>query len=258
MDGTRPRPKVDILPAGGGSLAHGLPPAAPGTLFARGPSGGMRVAPEARFSLIFGRGEPDVHVCVGGHDPYVSRQAGYIRHDGSHWVLHNIGRLAIRFPDRLVLGGHHAALPPSYTPLIIVAPNQEHLLEVSIAPRTRWEAEDRHEVGTSDPDGWPLTPVEHLVLVCLSRRYLAQEPAPQPLTWVQVADELGRLRPDERWTAKRAAHIVAEVRKRLNPHVPGLRESELSPPLGNQLNHNLITELLVSATIVQSDLAFLE
>jgi hypothetical protein len=255
-----PTSRVTILPKDVGSLAHGLPPAQPGTLFVLGANGGMSVSPDARFDLVFGRCEPDVHVCVGVNDPHVSRRHGHIMREGSRWVLHNRGRLAIRFPgSRLILGGHRMELPVAYTPLFIVAPEQEHLLEVRIAAKTPPpRAGERYEVETRDPVGWDLSPREHLVLVCLSQRYLRQEPQPQPLTWAQVAAELKHLRPDERWTWRRAAHIVADVRKRLSARVPGLREEEIQPPLGNLLNHNLITSLLVSATLVEADLRLLE
>jgi hypothetical protein len=105
---------------------------------------------------------------------------------------------------------------------------------------------------------WKLSPVETLVLVCLSQRYLRHEPHPQPLTWAQVAAELSELRPTERWNWRRAARIVENVRKRLSPKVPGLMEEEIPPPVGNTLNHNLITELLITTTIVKPDLCLLD
>lgn len=61
-----PATGVQLLPAGTGSLARGLPPLPAGTLLALGERGGMCVAPTARLTVIFGRNEPDVHVCVGG------------------------------------------------------------------------------------------------------------------------------------------------------------------------------------------------
>ncbi|MEU6721126.1 FHA domain-containing protein [Nonomuraea sp. NPDC046802] len=250
--------KVDLLPREFGSLAHGLPPAPIGTLFAMGPNGGIRVAPDAEFELLFGRGEPDVHICVGGDDPHVSRRHGRIAREGARWVLHNIGKLAIRFPgSQLVLGGHHAEIPMGYTPLFIVAPRRQHLLEVRIVSGASQDGVGRPDVKTAEAHR-DLNPVEHLVLVCLSQRYLRQEPRPQPLTWAQVADEMSRLRPSERWTQKRVAHIVANVRRKLSAKVPGLREEEIPPPIGNMLNHNLITELLVTATIKEQDLALLD
>ncbi|WP_207400705.1 hypothetical protein [Actinomadura roseirufa] len=254
-----PLGKVDILPKETGSLAAGLPPAPAGTLFVMGANGGMCVAPDAGFTLVFGRCEPDVHVCVGANDPHVSRLHGTISREHSRWVLHNAGRLAIRFPgQRLVLGGHRAELPVAYTPLFIVAPEQEHLLEVRIAAGAGAGARDRHEAPTHNPDGWRLGEDERLVLVCLGQRYLRQDPWPQPLTWAQVADELSRLRPGQKWNAKRAARIVTEVRRRLSRKVDGLLEEDIPPPIGNTLNHNLVTELLLTATLSAEDLRLLE
>jgi hypothetical protein len=199
-----------------------------------------------------------VHVCIGTDDPHVSRRHGTITRRHDRWMLANLGRLPIRFPGaRLVLRGERVALDAAYTPLFIVGPKQEHLLEVRIAapapvgPGTDQDAETRSRTT------WPLSPVERLVLTCLSRRYLRQETAPQPLTWAQVAGELQELQPGEHWTWRRAAHIVTNVRKRLSPTVPGLLEEELPPPVGNALNHNLIMELLVSTTLTTSDLHLL-
>ncbi|QFG21980.1 hypothetical protein [Actinomadura sp. WMMB 499] len=271
--------KVDFLPAGGSGLAHGIPPAAPGTLFVQGPEGGMRVAPDAGFTVVFGRCKPDVHVCVGAADQHVSRRHGYIRHDGARWVLSNSGRLPIRFPDRLLLGGQDAELPAEYTPLFILGPDERHLLETRIAARPRsgladppgTGAAELCEAGTADRD--VVTPddrealldgrgleseVEHLVLVALARRYLAQAPNPTPLTWVQVAEEMARVQPDAGWNWRRVARVVEKVRKRLSPRIPGLLEEEIPPPIGNALNHNLIDALLVRTTLVQSDLLLLE
>lgn len=68
------------------------------------------------------------------------------------------------------------------------------------------------------------------------------------------------MRPEERWSRKRAAHIVAKVRRRLSKEdgVPGLLEEEVPQQVGNALNHNLITDLLVTTTIARSDLRLLE
>lgn len=252
--------KVNLLPKDLGSLARGLPPAEPGTLFVLGSNGGMSVAPDAGFPVVFGRNEPDVHVCVGADDPHVSRRHGYLTFEGAQWVLTNVGRLPIRFPgSRLVLGGDRAELPVAYTPLFIVAPQQEHLLEVRIAAKVPPPSADGgYEADTRRRDVWSLSPVERLVLVCLSQRYLRDEPQPQPLTWAQVADELSELRPAEKWTWRRAAHIVVNVRKRLSGRVRGLLEEEVPPPVGNTLNHNLIMELLVTTTIGKADLLLLD
>ncbi|GAB2583869.1 hypothetical protein GCM10027168_15870 [Streptomyces capparidis] len=255
--------KVDFLPKGIGSLSRGLPPAQPGTLFVLGTNGGLRVAPDADFRVLFGRNAPDVHVCVGAGDTYVSRRHGLITRESSRWVLRNTGTLPVRFPgSRLLLGGHRAELPTGYTPLFIVAPRQEHLLEVRIAapepsPTVRTAQDPEGE--TREGDARKLNEQERLVLVCLAQRYLRNDFQPQPLTWAQLAFELGRLRPGEAWTPKRAAHVVDKVRRRLSRDhgVPGLLEEEIPPPIGNALNHNLITDLLVTTTITTDDLCML-
>ncbi|MGW0835075.1 hypothetical protein [Streptomyces prunicolor] len=255
--------KVTLLPLEIGSLSSTVPPGLPGTLHVLGSNGGMSVAPDADFALLFGRNAPEVHVCVGPGDTRVSRQQGLIVRESSHWVLRNTGRPPIRFPgSRLLLGGDRAPLPAGYTPLFVVSSRQEHLLEIRIAastPRGSANGPGVHEEETHG-EVRDLSPEEKLVLVCLAQRYLRLEPQPQPLTWAQVAFELGELRPEERWTTSRAAHIVANVRMRLSKKdgVPGLLEEEVPPPVGNTLNHNLITDLLVTTTLVRSHLRLLE
>ncbi|ORT53644.1 hypothetical protein [Streptomyces sp. CB03238] len=255
--------KVSLLPREIGSLSRTDPAALPGTLFVLGSNGGMRVTPDAGFTLLFGRNEPEVHVSVGTDDTRVSRRQGLIFRESSRWVLHNIGRLPVLLPgSRLVLGGDQAHLPSGYTPLFVVSARHKHLLEVRVTAPGRspdlraeqglYEEETRGEVRE-------LSGEEKLVLVCLAQRYLRHEHCPQPLTWAQVAFELSELRPQERWTGKRAAHIVANVRKQLSKKygVRGLMEDEVPQPVGNTLNHNLITDLLITTTIVKSDLDLL-
>ncbi|MBO8192269.1 hypothetical protein ITI46_11410 [Streptomyces oryzae] len=252
--------KVNLLPQDYGSLSRGIPPARPGTLFVMGVNGGMSMAPDAAFPLLFGRNEPDVHVCVAPDDAHVSRRHGYIVREHSRWVVNNTGRLPIRLPgERLVLGGDRAELPSGFTPLFIVAPKREHLLEVRIATPAPGAGDDGlREAATHDAEVWELTETEKLVLTCLAQRYLRNDPVPQPLTWAEVAAELAELRPAESWTRKRAAHVVACVRTRFSRSVAGLMEDEIPQPVGNALNHNLITELLVTTTLVKSDLSLLE
>ncbi|WP_031478704.1 hypothetical protein [Streptomyces bicolor] len=257
-----PVSKVSLLPRDIGSLSRTVPPGLPGTLHVLGANGGMSVAPDADFTLLFGRNEPDVHVCVGAGDTRVSRRQGLIVRESSRWVLHNTGGVPIRFPgSRLVLGGDRAPLQAGFTPLFVVSPRREHLLEVRItasAPAGPGSGPGAHEEETRD-EARELEPEERLVLVCLAQRYLRLEPYPQPLAWAQVAFELGELQPERQWSPKRAAHIVAKVRKRLSKEygVPGLLEEEVPQPVGNTLNHNLITDLLITATLVRSDLRLL-
>jgi hypothetical protein len=210
--------------------------------------------------VVFGRNEPDVHVCVGRNDPHVSRRHGTIRRELSQWVITNTGRLPIRFGGRLVLQGDRVDLPSTYTSLFIVGPKQEHLMEtrVAVGARPGPASDTIAAADTRSREVWPLNPAERLVLVCLAQRYLRQEPVPQPLTWAQVANDLGQVRPDEHWTWRKAAHIVANVRNRLSAKVEGLSEKDVPPPVGNALNHNLIVELLESTTIRTADLHLLD
>ena len=60
-------------------------------------------------------------------------------------------------------------------------------------------------------------------------------------------------------SAKRVEHLVGRVRARLSRGgVPGLTRGEVAGPLGNALNHNLLTELVRSTTLVPPDLRRLE
>ncbi|MEX5632750.1 hypothetical protein [Parafrankia sp. FMc2] len=257
MDWSR---RITRLPGEIGSLANRSLDAPLGTLFVLGTNSGMGVSPDSDFSLVFGRCEPDVHICVGAEDVHVSRRQGHFAREKSHWVLSNIGRRPIRLPtmQRLLIGGNRMELPAGYTPLFIVGPRQEHLLEVRIVDHTpgRHPA-TRHEQTTRESRVWPLRPVERLVLVCLAQHYLRGDPRPQPLTWEQVASELADRQPGEQWTRRRAAHIVAAVRKRLSTTVRGITEDEAPAPVAHMINHNLIMELLVTTTLVHADLKLL-
>lgn len=252
---------VNILPPEMGSLARGLPAAAPGTLFALGPKGGISVAPTAAFTVVFGRNEPEVHVCVGTRDPQMSRRQGTFRCDEGRWSIRNIGYVPIRVPGSgLLLSGHEQELAGDYTPLFIrTAPGREHLLEVRIAGRTTPHHEAGVDDSTSAPVTWTLTDRERLVLVALGQRYLRHEVNPQPMTWGQAAAELDELQPGAGWTGKQAAHLVTAVRERLARRgVPGLTREEVGEPVGNALNHNLLCELLQSTTLVAPDLELLD
>lgn len=253
---------VQLLPVGTGSLARGLPPAPMGTLFALGDRGGICVTPTARFTVIFGRNEPEVHVCVGAGDRGVSRQHGLLGHDGRRWMVRNTGGLPIRLPgSQLLLRGQQEPLPVAYTPLFIRSGcNREHLLEVRVTGPVLGGCLDmQFDDSTRAPMIWQLSNRERLVLVALGQRYLRHEAYPQPLSWSNVAMELARVQPAENWTAKRAEHVVSSVRARLVERgVAGLTRDEVGEPVGNALNHNLIMELLLSTTLVPPDLRLLD
>lgn len=249
------------LPASTRSLASGVPKAPRGTIFALAADGGYAVPP-GEFTLSFGRDKDDVHVPIGLNDAYVSRWHGIFKCHGHEWWLHNRGNLPIRLPgDGMLLCGNALLMEPGYTPLFIGSPKRRsHLLEIHVVgPPADIDGEQHSR--TKAPDVYELNPVERLVLTALAQRYLRQERYPQPLSWKQVADELNLLPDGREWTSKAVAHVVALVRERLaagaDP-VPGLRrEDGVAEPVGNTLNHNLIQVLLLSATLMPSDLFLL-
>jgi hypothetical protein len=250
-----------VLPASIPSLAGGVPPAPPGTIFVKGAQGGFAVPPRM-FTVHFGRAADDVHVPVGTGDPYVSRLHGVFTCDGRRWSLRNEGRRPIQLPGAdMVLCGHELPISVGYTPLTIETPScRSHLLEVYVAGSLSEEAEDDADASTRG-DVYDLSPVERLVITALAQRYLRQELYPQPVSWKQVADDLSRAVPRRGWTSKGVEHTVAGVRKRLSGGrrpVPGLlREDGIGEPVGNTLNHNLIQALLKNATLLPEDLCLL-
>lgn len=257
---TASAPGVKLLPPHTGSLARGLPQCRPGTLFALGDRGGISVQPGTKLDVLFGRNEPEVHVCVGAGDRGVSRQHGLLRHDGRHWTVTNTGRVPIRMPgSHLLLSGHEEPLAVAYTPLFIRSGrDREHLLEVRVAGKQESSSATADEDTLMQPT-WDLNERERLVLVALGQRYLRHEAFPQPLSWTLVAEDLAALHPEENWTAKRAEHVVSAVRRRLVEHaVRGLTRDEVGEPVGNALNHNLLVELLQSTTLVPPDLRLLD
>jgi hypothetical protein len=68
MDRTHAQP----LSATHGSLALGVPPSTPGTIFALAITGGIAIKPRQGRTVVFGRNRPEVHVCVSEDDPQIS------------------------------------------------------------------------------------------------------------------------------------------------------------------------------------------
>ncbi|WP_459706169.1 FHA domain-containing protein [Actinophytocola sp. KF-1] len=257
-DSFPPRP----LPPSPGGLAGRVPPAPPGSLFVLAAGGGFAAPPRPRFEVVFGRKEPDVHVCIGPDDPRMSRFQGRITRDGDEWWLRNEGRLPIRLPQsRFLLSGNEIPLGEGYSPLFIrTSSRREHLLEVRVVGAGRKDtlAGADQPTETAAPDSWEIDPTERLVLTALALRYLRQEPHPQPQSWKQVALDLNAAagtRSD--WTHKQAANVVLKVRERLSPYVEGLRLEDWGDPAGNMVNHQLIQELLQTATLRPPDLRLL-
>jgi hypothetical protein len=253
----------EFLPASAAPLAGKVLKAKPGTIFALSADGGYAVPPR-EFTLLFGRSRDDVHVPVGPNDPYVRRVHGKLTCDGRDWWLHNDGYLPIQAGDALLLQGNSLVLARGYTPLLIRSEQgRSHLLEVCVVDLKPPGREADPEDGTQFPQGYELTPAERVVLAALAQRYLrGHEKKPQPVSWQQVADDMNRTVPGQKWTKKKAEHIVARIRERLadDPHAPvsGLRREEgIGEPVGNTLNHNLIQALLLTGALRPEDLRLL-
>ncbi|WP_031464289.1 FHA domain-containing protein [Sciscionella sediminilitoris] len=240
------------------TLAAGVPESAPGTLFALSLCGGLTMAPKDGRRLYFGRNRPDVHICVGEDDRRVSRRHGQLDYAGTRWWLHNTGRLPIRLPGSVWLhpGGEPVPLGDGYAPLFLRGSSgREHLLELFVVGNLDQRPRSKHADLTQPPSIWRLSEKEKLAVVVLGQRYLYHEANPQPLAWRQAAAALADLQPGQGWTAKRVEHLVAGIRGRLaRTGVTGLTREEVGEPVGNSLNHNLLTELVLSTTIVPGDL----
>jgi hypothetical protein len=244
------------------SLATGVPAATPGTLYALTVVGGISMSAREGRTVLFGRNKPDVHVCVGADDQRVSRQHGTLTWLGSQWWVSNTGQLPIRLPGSRLLFRDEEPLPLTigYTPMFIRgARGREHLMELYVAGEDGWRPAPRPDDPTSAPKTWRLTEDETLVLVALSQRYLLHDLHPQPLTWREVGTLLQDARPEASWSPRRAEHLVADIRTRLSKEgVAGLTREEVGEPIGNKLNENLITELMLSTTLVPPHLALLD
>lgn len=250
------------LPASYGSLAHGVPAAPPGTLYALSVTGGITVGPRDGRTILFGRNRPDVHVCVGENDTRVSRQHGSLTFRDGHWWLANTGRLPIRLPGSRSLFREESPQPlnPGYTPVFVRGSRgREHLIELHVTGPDSPVPVPQPGDPTQPPRTWRLTEEERLVLVVLGQRYLLHEARPAPLSRQQAADQLAELRPEAEWTARRVEHLVVAVRARLSRGgVAGLTREEVGEPVGNALNHNLLLELTESTTLVPPDLTLLD
>lgn len=245
-----------------GSLARGVPPSAPGTIFTLTLAGGITLGSGEGRTVVFGRNRPDVHVCLGEDDLRVSRRHGTLTHRRRRWWLDNHGRVPIRMPGARLLFESEEPVPlaEGYTPLFVRGSNgREHLLEVYVTGADGQRPAPRPRDVTLPPRVWRLDDDERLALIVLGQRYLLHEVNPQPLSWQLAAEQLDELRPGAGWTRKRVEHLVVGVRNRLSADgVPGLTRAEIGEPVGNALNHNLLRELLLSTTLVPPDLAVLD
>ncbi|GGP55183.1 FHA domain-containing protein [Saccharothrix coeruleofusca] len=244
------------------SLARGVPRTAPGAIVASALTGRLHVDPVEGRTVRFGRNRPNVDLCVGETDPRVSRQHGLLTRRGGHWWVTNTGQLPIRLPrTRWLFRGEDAVpLPRGYTPLFVRGSrDREHLLELYVADDRDAAPRAQHDWVTQPPTRWRLTPDERLMLIVLGQRYLMHEANPQPVSRQQTAQVLAELQPDATWSVKRVEHMIADVRARLSAGgVPGLLREEVGEPVGNALNDNLLRELVLSTTLVPTDLAALD
>lgn len=252
---------AQVLPAGTRSLVDKVPPAPPGTIFVLAEDGGYAVPPRT-YALLFGRDSDQVHVAVGMNDPCVSRKHGVFTCAGREWWVRNTGSLPIELPGSILLTGHERRIDPGFTPLIIrSSKRQSHLVEIRVTDNGSPGAVCGAGAATRRPeDVYELTLQQRMVLTALAQRYLVQDRYPQPLTWQQVATCLNDAPVVGRaWTARAVEAMVGGVRKQLSQEkgVAGLTREEVGQPVGNMLNHNLIMELLRTATLVAQDLSLL-
>lgn len=244
-----------------GGLAGRMPPAPAGSIFVLAAGGGFAAPPRDRFEVVFGRKEPDVHVCIGADDPRMSRLQGRLVCSGAEWWLRNEGKLPIRLPQsRFLLSGNEILLVEGYSPLFIrTSKRREHLLEVRVVGAGLADTLVGLGDETATAESWQIDDAERVVLTALALRYLRQEPHPQPQSWKQVAVDLNDAASTHaEWTEKKAANTVLKVRERLTPYVAGLRLEDWGDPAGNMVNHQLIQELLQTATLRPPDLRLLD
>ncbi|MFC8800895.1 hypothetical protein ACFT2C_24455 [Promicromonospora sp. NPDC057138] len=256
MEGTEP------LSPHHASLAFGVPTSEPGTIYALSVSGGIRLGAREDRTVVFGRNRPEVHVCVGEDDLRISREQGSVTFRDGHWWLANTGHRALQLPRSRTLFPEDDPYPvdAGYTPVFVNGTaRRRHLLELYVAGEDGRLPRPAPDASTLRDKPWKLRADERLALISLAQRYLLHEAYPQPRTWRQVADDLGALQPGETWSAKRAERLVTGVRERLTrTGVPALTREEIGEPVGNMLNHNLITELLQTRTLVPPDVLLLE
>ncbi|MFG1969885.1 FHA domain-containing protein [Nonomuraea fuscirosea] len=245
------------------SLARGVAPAPPGTLHARTVHGGVEVRPRAGLTVRFGRGEePDVDVCVGEDDLWVSRKHGELTFRERRWWLRNTGRQLLRLPKGRLMHATTEAVPlaEGYTPVFVRGSSyREHLVELYVSGHDE-ERSPRRRAETLPPKRWSLDDDERLLLVVLGQRYLLYEEGPRPLSYRQAAEQLVYLRPGADWRERRIENRIEAVRRRLHaggfPY-PLTHDRRAGGPSDNLL-HNLLRGLVDSTTLVPPDLDLLE
>lgn len=237
----------------------------PGAIVVRGLTGTAGLLPEEFARLPFGRHPGPDGVVAGEDDQRVSREHGALVHRQGWWWLSNSGHTPIEFsPTRqLHADDDPVPLPPGYTTLLVVGSGgRKHPLEVHVNT-----PEHHRPLPVAGPTltghVWDLDAEERLVLAVLGQQYLRREAHPQPMGRAHVTElvaELRKLDALEPWDVKQVDRVIARVRDRLsNRGVRGLKRSEVPEPIGNSLNHNLLTELTrTTNTLTRADLGPLD
>jgi hypothetical protein len=221
----------------------------PGTIVVRSITGRAVFRPEDDKTVRFGRSDEQAHVCVGVDDTQVSREQ-------EPWAY---TRTPMRLPgSRMLFTGEDAVpLDDGFTQLYVCgSPGREHLLEVYVVGDGHRSPVPRPDDATRPPRPWYLSRRERLALTVLGQRYLRHEPHPQPLTWKATLNQLAALGPAAEWTEAQLRHLVEDVRGRLSRDgVSGLTEDKVGRPVDKAMNDNLLRALLISTSLVPSDLA---
>lgn len=255
----RNEPGVRFLDAEGPSLAAGVPASSPGTLYVRTAAGGLVVDPNLGFTVRFGRDTKNVHVPVGLGDRHVSREHGQLTREDGRWMLTNLGKLPLQLPgSTLLLSNGSIPVSPGYTPILVKHQHGRlHVIETFVVALPAPGLDPSETASTAFGQPYELGPDERLALIVLAQRYLRHETFAQPIGWAQAGEDMATVTGETSWTSKRVEKLIARVRKRLHEKhgVKGLTREEVGEPVGNALNHNLISELLLSATLVPPDLA---
>ncbi|MFT2017583.1 FHA domain-containing protein [Streptomyces sp. 796.1] len=250
---------------GSDSLARGVPPGRPGTLHARTVCGDLTAPPRPGLTVRFGRGEkPGTDLGVGVDDRRVSRRHGELTFRAGGWWLRNTGQQLVRLPEGRMMHTSSEPIPlaTGYTPLFVQGSgHREHLVELYVTDHDDRGPVSSRRAETVRPERWVLSDEERLLLVVLGQHYLEYEPDPRPLTYSRAAEQLGFLRPDGGWTARKIEYRVEAVRRRLHRtgfKYPLIHDNPDERPSDNTLLHNLLKGLVASTTLVPPDLDLMD
>lgn len=252
---------LEVLPPGSDSQVAAAKDQMPDMLYVRTVTRNVRLRPVQGATLLFGRNDEEVHLCIGGDDRNVSRVQGSLTFTDGIWWLRNLGRRSLHLPRSLELfaGGDPFPLPMGYTAVLLrTSEERVHALEFYLSDWTgkRLRAEP---IAPTVGRQWDLSENERLAIVATAQSHLSFEESPEPWSREAVAKLLGELYPERRWSKQIVGRRVDDVRLRLSAKgVKGLTAEEVGHPVGNRLKHNLIRELMSSGTISPADLERLE